>query len=696
MRNFHRQTLFLSQSLFTGFLMLGLFLVLPLSTQAAPGDLDPTFGNGGIVITDVAPVWGDYVTDLEVQPDGKILAAGEIIDWNCEYPNCVTPDPVGFINRYLPNGALDTSFGTGGKILFPGADGAFITDIALLPGGKIVAVGYTAGRLTVFRYKNDGTSDDSFGAGGKVITGFDLYTNGIVIQPDDKMVIVGDDCFPYPCSLGIVRLNANGSSDSGFGTGGRMRTTIRNFNGLNDVALQTDGKIIVTGQTGDTQAAWDYVTVRYNSNGSLDDTFGAGGIVITNVSQVDFSYNVAVQADGKVLINGTSGIVRYNANGSIDTSFAVNGIFTPGFGISVGRGLAIQQNGKIVAAGQGYQGNSPFRFTLTRLNPNGSPDTSFGTNGNVFTPIGNQSSGSNALALQPDGKIISGGFTEQSGLANIAIARYHGDAVAPRLSQFDFDGDRRADLSVFRPSDGIWYLLRSQSGFTAAQFGVSTDKIAPADFDGDGRTDIAVFRNGFWYWLNSSNNNFNAVQFGSAGDIPQPADFSGDGRAELAVFRGGNWFTLNLSNNQFNSVQFGLASDKPVIGDYDGDGRADYAVYRDGVWYLLRSTQGFAAIQFGFSTDKLVPADYDGDGKTDVAVYRDGTWYLLGSQSGFTAFQFGNASDIPAPADYDGDGKTDAAVYRDGAWYLRQSTNGFLAQPFGLPNDKPIPAAFLP
>ncbi|MEO8074128.1 MAG: VCBS repeat-containing protein [Acidobacteriota bacterium] len=262
--------------------------------------------------------------------------------------------------------------------------------------------------------------------------------------------------------------------------------------------------------------------------------------------------------------------------------------------------------------------------------------------------------------------------------------------------RFDFDGDGKADISVYRPSNGIWNLNLSASGYSATQFGLSTDKLTPADFDGDGKTDIAVFRNGTWFWLNSSNGNFNAYQFGQAGDIPVPADYTGDGRAELAVYRGGTWFTLNLVNNQSNAALFGNSTDKPVAADYDGDGKSDYAVYRDGIWYLSQSTQGFAAIQFGLPTDKLVPADYDGDGKTDFAVYRDGTWYLQRSQAGFTAFQFGFASDIPAPADYDGDGKADAAVYRDGTWYLRQSANGFSGVQFGLATDKPVPASYVP
>lgn len=174
---------------------------------------------------------------------------------------------------------------------------------------------------------------------------------------------------------------------------------------------------------------------------------------------------------------------------------------------------------------------------------------------------------------------------------------------------FDFDGDGRSDQAVFRATDSMWYLLRFQSGFTASQFGISTDKIVPADYDGDGKTDTAVFRDGNWYWLNSSNGSFNAVQFGLAGDIPVPADYSGDGRAEIAVYRSGIWFTLNLSNNQFQAVHFGISSDKPVPADFDGDGRTDFAVYRNGVWYMQRSRFGLAAVQFGIASDKPVVSE---------------------------------------------------------------------------------------
>lgn len=270
----------------------------------------------------------------------------------------------------------------------------------------------------------------------------------------------------------------------------------------------------------------------------------------------------------------------------------------------------------------------------------------------------------------------------------------------------DFDGDGKADIAVYRPSAGAWFILQSSNGaFAASSFGLAADRITPGDYDGDHKTDLSVFRTseGAWYQIVSQTGAFRATGFGAATDIPAANDFDGDGKTDIAVFRpsDGTWYLLQSSNGAFRAQTFGTNGDIPAAGDYDGDAKADFAVFRPSAaaWFVLRSSNGsFFAQQFGAAGDKPVPGDYDGDGKNDLAVFRpsDGGWYLLRSTAGFTATAFGFGTDIPTPADYDGDGKTDLGVYRDGAWYLLRSTAGFTGIGFGAIGDKPIPSAYIP
>lgn len=306
-----------------------------------------------------------------------------------------------------------------------------------------------------------------------------------------------------------------------------------------------------------------------------------------------------------------------------------------------------------------------------------------------------------------------------------------GASATNRNPVADFDGDGKSDISVFRPSNGFWYISKSSDGFSSVQWGQATDTPVPGDYDGDGKTDLTVYRPGNfspstiaygnWYILRSSDNTFRSIQSerygGVTNYIPVPADYDGDGKTDLAVYdeqdyvpAPGNFKILQSSTDSKVIRQWGTNVDRKVQADYDGDGKADLAVYRGntifpgtqiGVWFILQSSNNTLRVErFGLPTDKLVPADYDGDTKADIAVWRpsDGFWYYLNSSNRmFNAVQFGASGDKPTPADYDGDGRTDVAVFRPstGFWYLLRSRDGFSALQFGLKDDIPIPNVFV-
>jgi len=284
-----------------------------------------------------------------------------------------------------------------------------------------------------------------------------------------------------------------------------------------------------------------------------------------------------------------------------------------------------------------------------------------------------------------------------------------GTCVVPR-SRADFDGDGRTDVSVFRPSEGNWYLQRSTAGFAALTWGISTDKLVPGDYDGDGKTDVAIFRadadpaNSDFYILNSSNGTVSGLSWGVPGDIPMAGDYDGDGRTDVAVYRPSDntWYIIR-STAGFISARFGAPGDVPLL--MDPNASSNLAVYRPGnnTWYiaatLVDPAHHFNAIPWGQAGDMLVPADYDGDDRDDIAVFRpsNGTWYVRRSSGGtLFASQWGTNGDVPVPGDYDGDGRDDLAVYRGGTWYLNRSTAGFSGVQFGVASDVPVPKAYIP
>jgi hypothetical protein len=278
--------------------------------------------------------------------------------------------------------------------------------------------------------------------------------------------------------------------------------------------------------------------------------------------------------------------------------------------------------------------------------------------------------------------------------------------AAPVKSRADFDGDGKTDLSVFRPSEGNWYLNRSTDGFQVLNWGVSGDVLVPGRYDTDAKTDTAIFRPSNtpgvadFYILNSNGLTATYIEWGNVGDVPVVGDYDGDGKTDAAVYRPstGTWF-INKSSGGVTITPFGGAGDVPVVADFDGDGKTDIVIYRSSTTQWLGNLSGGGALNvvFGAAGDILVPADYDNDNVDNFAVYRPSTgqWRII--VGGSTVVKsWGISTDIPVPGDYDGDGTDDVAVYRNGTWYVDRSTSGSLIQSFGLSTDLATPRAYIP
>ncbi len=695
----------------------GLLLTTASTVLAAiPGDLDPSFGSGGKVYA--LPTNFMPAEDVAVQADGKLVLVGSTLGPDNSQDFAIV--------RLNANGSPDTGFGNNGLVGIPfdATANEMATAVVIQSDGKIVVAGSVqfgspGWDFGVVRLNTNGTLDTTYNSPtGRVKVNFsgEDFAYDMIVQPDDKVVITGT-ARPTPNKdLAIVRLTTTGALDSTFvGPAGRVFIDIGPGNEDEAIGLarQADGSLIMAGST-----AGDFCLVRMTSAGAIDGTFGFGGAAITPVgTQNDRATSVAIQSDGKIVAAGTANsgsfdeaaFVRYNTNGTTDSSFDSDGKVTydvRAMNSDIINSVLVQGDGKII--GVGVSGG---QYILVRLNTNGSLDSSFGTGGKVAVNVAPTAGGAHRAILQPDGKVVAvGDGSGTSPAFGFTAARFltTGTGRAP----FDFDGDGKTDIGIFRPLGGAseWWINRSSTGVTfALQFGASTDRITPADYTGDGKADIAFFRpsTGEWYVLRSEDFSFFALPFGTNGDIPVPADYDADGKADFAVFRPSSvtWFISQSAGGPTQIVQFGLLGDQPVVADYDGDRKADIGIIRAAAggaeWWIQRSTAGLLAMQFGANTDKAVQGDYTGDGKADVAIWRpsDGNWLIVRSEDfSFFGFPFGTNGDVPSPGDYDGDGKFDATVFRPSnvTWFIGRTTAGTQIVQFGSPGDRPIPNAFVP
>ncbi len=400
---------------------------------APVGSLDPTFGSAGkAVITSLGAA--DQIAALA---DGKILArAGSVIA------------------RFLGNGALDTTFGTNGavSVTYESATATRVNSFTVQPDGRILVTGAFVrtsldNDVAVARLNPDGSTDATFGAGGKAyVVRSGSFEQGVksLVQSDGRIVVAGNADVPPPGlvsynDFSVVRLNADGAVDATFGAAdGR---TVVDIAGRTDIlktaALQADDRIVVTGRVAPGGGANpDLGIVRFNADGTIDTAFGANGKVRLDVAAAgewDEPTGMALQPDGRIVIAMQSNepglafpfsVARFDPNGSLDATFAGTGVArTPiGAGNALSNAVAIQADGRIVLVGSAPSATVN-DFGIVRYLPTGVLDTTFDGDGVLTVDFFGGNDSAKAVALQSDGRIVVGGTALNGASFSLALMR---------------------------------------------------------------------------------------------------------------------------------------------------------------------------------------------------------------------------------------------------------------------------------
>lgn len=442
-----------------------------IARYTADGKFDSSFGMNGRKDIDYIP------SALAIQSDGKILAAG---------------GPLG-IERFNTDGSIDPTF------VMQGAPPLNTTAIAVQNDGRVVVMGFVGTNpnvdFAVARFNSNGTADTTFGNHGSQTTDFsnaDDFPFALAIQNDGKILLGGYSTTAGAIVFGLARYNTNGTLDSSFSDDGKQQTDLKPFGIVTGViysiAVQPDGKIVATG-------GFDsFFAVRYNSNGSLDKTFSDDGFQNTDFGMPASSASVSLQNDGKIVVAGRVdnghlfALARYNKDGSLDNNFDADGKLTEGLdfrqGFTVYNATAVQNDGKIVAAGYTWNGAN-YDFALTRYNVNGILDNTFDGDGRQTADLGFQDYVT-SIAIQPDGKIVIAGYSQNNEVINYVLTRYNGDGSPDKT--FNGEGKQNSDFPVTAltiQKDGKIVTGGSlNKDFTLARY--NTDGSRDSTFSGDG------------------------------------------------------------------------------------------------------------------------------------------------------------------------------------------------------------------
>jgi uncharacterized delta-60 repeat protein len=381
--------------------------------QCSAGSLDVTsFGIGGIVTAFLGR--SDFIYSCTVQTDDSIVVVGES---DVLFPRMA-------IARYTDDGSEDTTFNSTGFKLVTIGNGSVAQAVGMQSDGKIIFTGYASQSQTdipLVRLNTDGTTDGSF----TISFGDGAQANSIIEQPDNK-ILVGGLQVSGQANFALARFNSNGTLDTGFGSGGKVATSIGFYATINQITLQANGKIVAAG-VADNGGGTLFALARYNTDGSVDTGFGpnSDGTVTTDVGVPAEIHSVAIQSNGYIVVAGkaddsTDGITkfalaRYDTSGTLDSSFGNAGIVLTQIQYQAeANSVVIQSDGKIIAGGFTF-GDLSTDFVLARYNTDGSLDTSFGNGGISIVNPGTHKSESHitSLALQSTGKIIAAGYSDE-------------------------------------------------------------------------------------------------------------------------------------------------------------------------------------------------------------------------------------------------------------------------------------------